>query len=178
MNDEHIQLIDPCAELRDSYISLVEEFRAKSEPFVPFVLGFPYDDFDGMLKSLRELKQGIGIPEGFVAHSTYWLVRDGKHVLGVSNIRHELTPKLRHEGGNIGYGVRPSERRKGYATRLLTETLKIARIMGLDRALITCGKSNAGSVGTILRNSGILDSEEFLADHGQIFQRYWIQLNP
>jgi len=102
----------------------------------------------------------------------------GKDVLGASNIRHELTPKLRREGGHIGYGVRPSERRKGYATRLLAETLKFARNRGLDRVLITCDKPNLGSAGTILRNGGILDSEEFLPDHGQIIQRYWIQLNP
>ena len=145
---------------------------------MPFTLGFPHDDFDALLKRLRDYKAGIGIDEGFVAHSSYWLVRDGKHILGVSNLRHELTARLRREGGNIGYGVRPSERRKGSATRLLAETLKVARSMGLDRALITCAKTNAGSVGTILRNGGIFASEEFLPDYGQIVQRYWIQLNP
>ena len=127
---------------------------------MPFTLKFPYEDFDALLKTYRDLKQGIGVPEGFVPHSSYWLVRDGNHLLGVSNLRHTLTPKLRISGGHIGYGIRPSERRKGYATRLLTETLKVARARGLDRVLITCANTNTGSVKTILNNGGILDSEE------------------
>jgi predicted acetyltransferase len=116
------------------------------------------------------------LPEGFVPHTTFWLVRNDERVLAVSNLRHRLTPKLEKEGGHIGYGVRPSERQKGYGTRLLGETLVAAKARGISRALLTCAKTNLGSVQIILRNGGVLDSEEFLPERGEVVQRYWIDL--
>ena len=67
-------------------------------------------DFDAFLARLNDCAAGIGIPDGFVAHSTFWLVRYDAEVVGVSNIRHTLTPALRQVGGHIGYGIRPSAR--------------------------------------------------------------------
>ncbi len=177
MNSEQIILIEPTTSLRESYDSLVREFVSRGEQLIPFVLSFPYDDFEGLVRSFQELKAGRGLPAGFVSHSTYWLVRAGKQIVGVSNLRHRLTPKLEREGGHIGYGVRPSERQKGYGTVLLAKTLERARAEGLTRVLITCGKSNIGSVRVILRNGGVFDSEEFIPEREEIVQRYWIQLN-
>src|ERR1035437_9845292 len=114
-----VELVLPHAKFRESYCNLVAEFLANGEPLVPFTLGFESTNFDALLAKLDACARGVGIPEGFVAHSTFWLVRDGTEVVGVSNIRHSLTPSLRREGGNIGYGIRPSVRRKGYATAIL-----------------------------------------------------------
>src|SRR5438034_7578774 len=114
MKSEYSVLVEPTTDLRESYISLVKELVSRGEQLIPFVLSFSYDDFDGLVQKLQAQKAGRALPEGFVPHSTYWLVRDGKEILGVSNLRHTLTPKLEWEGGQIGYGIRPSERRKGY----------------------------------------------------------------
>jgi predicted acetyltransferase len=176
MAGERIELIEPTARLRESYTGLVQEFVSRGEKLIPFVLEFPHDDFDALLRRFQEMKAGIGLPEGFVPHTTYWLVRNGEEVLGVSNFRHRLTPKLEQEGGHIGYGVRPSERQKGYATRLLAMTLIEAKLMGLTRILVTCAKTNVGSVQVILRNGGVWHSEEFLPARGEVVQRYWIEL--
>src|SRR6476661_5488187 len=46
--------------------------------------------------------------------------------------------------------------------------------LGLARVLVTCGKENRGSVMAIVRNGGVLDSEEFLVDRDEVVQRYWI----
>ena len=98
-----------------------------------------------------------------------------KVVVGVSNIRHSLTAALRREGGNIGYGIRPSARRRGFGATILRKSLDRAGALGLSRVLVTCAKSNVGSVKAILRNGGILESEEYLADRGELVQRYWIE---
>ena len=169
-----IQLVRPSVALRDSYRGLVDEFVASNEQFIPFVLGFEHSDFAAFLHRLDNCSLGIDIPDGFVPHSTYWLVRDQVEVVGVSNIRHSLTAALRREGGNIGYGIRPSARRQGFGTAVLRESLIRAGELGLNRALVTCGKSNVGSVAAIRRNGGVLDSEEYLPDRGEIVQRYWI----
>ena len=176
MTDERIELIEPIARLRESYTGLVQEFVLRGEKLIPFVLGSPCDDFEGLMRWFQEMKAGISLPDGFVPHTTYWLVRNREQVLGVSNLRHRLTPNLKQEGGHIGYSVRPTERQKGYGTRLLSETLVAAKAHGISPVLITCAKTNLGSVQIILRNGGVFDSEEFLPDRGEVVQRYWIDL--
>ena len=173
---EALRVEEPSVALQDSYRALVREFAEAGEPLIPFTLEFAHDDFAAFVERLAACSRGEGLPPGFVPHTTLWLVRDGRDVLGVSNLRHALTPRLRIEGGNIGYGVRPSARRRGHATRLLRGTLDRARQVGLDRALLTCAKGNAGSLGTIRNCGGVFDSEEFIPERNEIVQRYWIDL--
>ena len=173
---ERLTIEDPAVAFEDSYRGLLAEFGARGEPLIPFTLEFSPDDFPAFVARLAACSRGEGLPPGFVPHTTLWLVRDGRDVLGVSNLRHALTPRLRVEGGNIGYGVRPSERRRGYATRLLQGTLERARGLGLDRALLTCAKGNAGSAATIRRCGGVFDSEEFVPERNEVVQRWWIDL--
>jgi len=122
-----LRLINPSKAYEASYRSLLEEFETRGGRLVPFPLGFPHEN----------------LPDGFVAHSTYWLVTDSE-ILGVSNLRHSLTPALRKEGGNIGYGVRPTARGQGYGSELLRRTLQRAKDLGLAKVLLTCGKANLG----------------------------------
>lgn len=172
-----LELIGPSPEFEASYISLVREFVERDEPLIPFPLQFPYDDFPSLLARLSAYARGEGLPAGFVPHSTYWLVQNGKEVVAVSNLRHALTEKLRRDGGHVGYGVRPSARGNGFATEILRLTLIRAKKLGLRRVLVTCSRVNEASARTILRNRGVLESEEFLADRGETVQRYWIELD-
>jgi len=103
------------------------------------------------------------------------LVRDGE-VVGVSNLRHRLTRKLKLDGGSIGYGIRPSARGHGLAAVLLGRTLDRARSMGLREAWVTCAKTNLASAATIARNGGTLMSEAFIESRGEVVQRYKIEL--
>jgi len=173
---ESLRLLKPSRELRDSYGGLIAEIESAGEKRIPFPLSFPFEDFDALLETLEDATQGIGLSKGFVPHSTYWLVRGVKEIVGVSNLRHSLTPSLLREGGNIGYGIRPSVRRNGFGRELLRLTLPKARELGLARVLVTCGKGNLGSSRIILGNGGVLESEEFNAERGEIVQRYWIEL--
>lgn len=161
--------------LAGSYRPLIKEFEENGEELVPFPLTFPNEDFETFLKRLEACSRGEGIPNGFVPHTTYWLVQDGV-VVAVSNLRHGLTDALRREGGHIGYGVRPSARRRGFATEILKRTLAQARELGLNEVLITCGSANAGSIRAILNNGGEFLSEEFLPERGEIVKRYRINL--
>jgi predicted acetyltransferase len=167
---------EPHAGLRDSYRDLIREFLEQGEPLVPFPLAFPNDDFSAFLALLASCAKGEGIPPGFVPHSTYWLTSNGI-VVGVANLRHALTDALRREGGNIGYGVRPSARRMGFAHELLRRTLERARDLSLSEVLLTCGDSNEASIRTILRSGGVLVSKEFLPERGEVVRRYRVSLD-
>ena len=72
---------------------------------------FSQRDFAAFLARLAACSRGEGLPPGYVPHTTFWLAWRGE-VVGVANLRHALTDSLRREGGHIGYGVRPTARRR------------------------------------------------------------------
>ena len=94
--------------------------------------------------------------------------------MGAVNIRHFLNEALLLNGGHIGDGVRPSQRRKGIATAMIALALEECRKLGLDRVLMVCDKENIGSAKSIQKNGGILENEVVV--NGVIEQRYWIDL--
>jgi predicted acetyltransferase len=85
-----------------------------------------------------------------------WIVEGGR-VLGGIALRHgdgELVRRV----GHIGYGIRPSARRRGLATWALGEIIAEAREAGMDRVLVVCADENLGSAKTIERCGGVLES--------------------
>ncbi len=130
-------------------------------------------DFDYYLDHL-EVREAT---DGLVSDSVFFLLDEERdRLLGAVNIRHYLSESLLKEGGHIGDGIRPSERRKGYATEMVRLALIECRKLGIDRVLMTCEKSNIGSAKSIIRNGGVLENE-FVNSDGEIEQRYWITLD-
>lgn len=131
-----------------------------------------YHNFDDYLEHLeiRESK------DGKVPDSVFFLLDVERNILlGAVNIRHSLNDHLLQFGGHIGDGIRPSERRKGYATEMIRLSLTECRKLGIDRVLMVCDKANIGSAKSIIKNGGILENE-FTDENGKTHQRYWINL--
>ena len=101
----------------------------------------------------------------------YIRASDNKMV-GTIQVRHTLNQMLAAYGGHIGYSVRPSERRKGYAARMLREVLPFCRQLGLSRVLITCTPDNEASRRVILSAGGVYESTVFEADRNRELERY------
>ncbi|MET7950161.1 GNAT family N-acetyltransferase [Micromonospora sp. NPDC005324] len=102
-----------------------------------------------------------------------WIVEDDR-VLGGIALRHELDDYLLRVAGQIGYGIRPSARRRGLASWALGLILAEARALGLDRVLLVCEAGNAASSRTIERCGGVLEGIRD-TDLGPA-RRYWITL--
>jgi predicted acetyltransferase len=173
---DNLRLAIPGPEHEGPWRVIVREFKDSGEKIIPYALSYGFDDYYDYLALADNFRSGNDIPSGHVPSSTFFLVGDGgEKIYGAVNIRHRLNEWLLNVGGHIGYGVAPSERRRGYATRQLALALEICRDMGLDRVLITCDKENIGSAKTILNNRGVLENEVPNAD-GKTVQRYWIVL--
>jgi predicted acetyltransferase len=171
---EQSKLITPTTALQIEHTEMLNEWLRTGEKIVPFSLK-PYTaDFNEYIKHLIERSKGIGIPEHFVPNSTFWLVNINNKILGTVNIRHRLTDFLLKEGGHIGYGIRPSERKKGYATKILELALLEAKKLGINKALVTCDSDNIGSKKTILKNNGIYYQTNTV--EGKEKLGYWIDI--
>jgi predicted acetyltransferase len=168
-------LLKPTVELKEEYLSFYQEWKDSGEMMVPWVIEKDPSDFDAMVQSLLESEKGINLAEGWVPDSTFWLINENNRVLGAVNIRHKLTERLLDRGGHIGYGIRPSERRKGYATKLLALSLGKVKGFGVEKALITCDEDNTGSLKTIINNGGVPDID-FIEEDGNVIKRFWIEL--
>lgn len=168
-----IELITPTPDYEHSYRAYIQELGAEER--YPFPLDFDHDDFPALISRLNGLAAGVGVPEGYVPSSTFWLV-DGPDLIGVSNLRHQLNDRLRQHGGHIGLGIRPSYRGRGLGSRLLALTIREALKRGIEQVHVHCHRHNTPSARMIVRNGGVLESE---GDYqGQPIQRYRIHALP
>ena len=131
-----------------------------------------YHDFEYYLDNLE-----INEPtDGKVPDSVYFLLDVERNILlGAVSIRHYLNDHLLQFGGHIGDGIRPGERRKGFATEMIRLSLIECKKLGIQRVLMVCEKTNVGSVKSIIKNGGVLENE-FEDKDGKTHQRYWIEL--
>lgn len=173
--EEQLYLTKPSVILKEEYLSFYKEWIESGETIVPWVIEKDPSNFEEMVQFLMDNEKGVNIPDGWVPDSTYWLLNNEKRIIGAVNIRHQLTELLFNSGGHIGYGIRPSERRKGYATKLLSLSLEKAKELGIKKVLVVCDKTNLGSLKVITNNNGIPDSD-FVEDDGNIVKRFWIEL--
>ena len=110
---------------------------------------------------------------------TFLLIRKNDNkLIGMINVRWNLTEEMKRFGGNIGYGIRPTERRKGYNKINLYLALEKAKNINLNKVLLTADDSNIGSVKTILSLGGKLENKIFSYENNNVLMgRYWIDVN-
>lgn len=113
----------------------------------------------------------------WVISSTFFAVRESDHrIIGMIDIRHTLNDFLRDYGGHVGYGVRPSERRKGYAVKILEQGLAYCKLIGRERIMLACYSDNIPSKKTILHCGGVLE-KTYQHENDKTVEVYWIDLN-
>lgn len=168
-----LKLIKASEQYREAICDMLREWYATGEKIIPYAIRKRgYEDFPAYMESL-EVKEDGG---PLVPDSTFFCLDTERGiVVGAVNIRHYLNDSLLLNGGHIGDGVRPSERRKGVATRMIALALTECRKLGIERVLMVCDKENVGSARSIMKNGGILENEVVV--DGVTEQRYWIDLN-
>lgn len=127
----------PVEKHHSAYDDMVHEWRIAEKPTSPGKL-FAGKDFDEFLAIVqRETTESD--PAKVPSHLYFLADMDSSKLLGAIQIRHHINhPNLIETGGYIGYGIRPSERRKGYATKMLGLAISEAKNIGLSDLLVTC----------------------------------------
>ena len=170
-----LTLVKPSLAYREEYTAMVREFTQTDEgDFTNFPLAL--EDFAAFVSELEDEAQGIGLPPGLVPQETFWLVKDGVHVVGEIRLRPHLTPPFEQHNGHIGYNIRPSERRKGYATCQLALMLEEVKRRSIPRVMLTVDGDNPASVRTIEKNGGKLEWRRFSNEKGEEISCYWIEV--
>lgn len=172
---DSLKLVRPGPEHKGAAESYVREHREHGETELHGAsLLERMECYNDWLAHLEKQSREETVGEDWVPSSTFFAVResDGK-VVGVIDIRHRLNAYLRQYGGHIGYGVLPSERRKGYATVMLRLALDYCRdTLELPRVMIACDKANPASARTIRACGGVLERELLYTD-GSTVQVHW-----
>jgi predicted acetyltransferase len=169
-----LELLRANNEMEEQYYDFINEWGNSGEEITPYGARLLGMDYESWLAHTNKMENVNTCPAHLVPSYMYFLVLEDKRIIGAINIRHYLNDYLFNFGGHIGYGIRASERKKGYATLMLAMALPIAKELKISKALITCDKNNLGSAKTIIKNGGVLENE--VIEDGEITQRYWIEL--
>lgn len=172
--EEELYLKYPSMDDKDEWLEYTNEYFADKNSFV--VSGFKKDsDYQKWINNLDNERNGI-VKDDRVPASVYFLM-SGDRIIGCISIRHNLNnDMLRKYGGHIGYNIRPSERGKGYGTKMLYLALFKCEELGLTDVMVTCKKDNIGSMKVIENNGGKLHEEVFIPEEDEIFNIYWINV--
>lgn len=140
------------------YLSYIEDCETEGVRINPYAVTREGCTFDEMMTKWQWGESEAVREKGLVPATLYFLTDDTGRIYGAIHLRHELNDSLRMFGGHIGYGIRPAERRKGYATLQLKLLIDEMRTMGYKEAMVTCDIENVGSAKTIEKNGGIMTS--------------------
>ena len=171
---DNLILVKPSEEYIDEISDFRQELIHHNSPFDGCGGLQDYEDISEWITLCRLTEKEETKPNpDWVEAETFMLMEEGNgRILGMINFRHYLNDYLAERGGHIGYAIRPTERRKGYAKAMLSLCLSECKKFGLSSVLLTCDPANEGSYRTIEACGG--QFERMAELDGKNFFRYWI----
>ena len=169
-----ITLVRPRPEDKTNVMNYKQEFIRNNDQLHGTAMLDDYEVYEEWYADVLKNSSEETVAENWVPCTTLLAYSEENTLIGMINIRHRLNDYLLEFGGHIGYSVRPTARRQGVATQMLTQALEICRQLGIKKRLVTCDKTNIASAATIIKCGGILENEVFEGD--ALIQRYWIEI--
>ncbi|NLM00404.1 MAG: GNAT family N-acetyltransferase [Treponema sp.] len=156
--EHEICLVRPTIQLKDQALDYREEHFKKGEKVINgSELLDQIENYEEWLLSVTLNTDLKTVDENWVVTDTFFAVRKSdKRIIGVIDLRHTLNDYLK-DFGNCGYSVRPSERKKGYATEMLHQLIGVAKEIGMTELQISVEKTNIGSIKVIEKNGGVYE---------------------
>lgn len=149
-----IRLVRPTKELKNRAIDFRQEFFDNKEMIINGSEQLDKtENYDDWLKTVTNNTSEKTVNPDWVVTDTFFVLDKNHKIVGIIDLRHTLKGVLK-DFGNCGYSVRPSERRKGYATEMLRLILSIAKNAGLSELHLAVERANEPSIKTIEKNGG------------------------
>ncbi len=151
-----IQLVRPSIGHKEQVLEFKQEFFNAGE-YVINGSGLldKMDVYEDWIEMVSKNANPETVNPEWVLTDTFLALDDNK-MIGIIDLRYELKGFL-VDFGNCGYSVRPSERRKGYATKMLEKLLTVAWANGMKELHLSVERSNEPSLKTIIRNNGVYE---------------------
>ncbi len=173
---EELILIRPTSEYATQIVEYRQEFLDAGDSMDGTGPLRRFENPEEYIKVCREYEDIKTVPIHLVPATQFLFVRKSDNRLcGMIQIRHTFNDYLEKFGGHIGYSVRPSERRRGYAKEMLKMVLPFCKGIGLNKVLVTCIDGNIASEKTILANGGEYESTVFEPKEEVYLKRFWIK---
>jgi len=177
---ERFYLSDANIERKEEAIEYIKEhIEFNSKPAGTSGLDDEYENYEKWLEKLELMKNIETCPSDRCIGREYFLIRENdEKIVGMINLRWNLNEWMMCFGGHIGYGIRPTERRKGYNKINLYLCLLKAKEFGINKVLLTANDDNLGSINTIKALGGVLENKiESYKENEDILGRYWINVD-
>ena len=176
---EKLELIKPNKNSEKNILDIVKEFEKDNSVYYwSSWLKHFLDNYDWRLENIQNNENKDTVAEWIVPAFQYILIRESENkAIWFINTRLELSEWLLQHWWHIWYSIRPSERRKHYATAQLFAVLKLYKDLWIDRVLVTCDKDNIWSAKTIQKCGWILENEIIDSTDWKLIQRYWIDID-
>lgn len=166
-----ISLIKPSPKLKEQALAFKKEFIDHNEPIINGSELFDkIDSYEEWLAMIEANSNEKTVNPDWVVTDTFFAVNEDDRIVGMIDLRHALKGFLL-DFGHSGYSVRPSERRKGYATEMLRQILSYARKIGMPNVILSTKRSNEPSIKTILKNGGVYErSFDFEGETADVYR--------
>lgn len=179
---EKFYLEKPSMDREDEIIEYINEFVLYNSDMngmgslVKILEGYTFKQ--SLERSLNMENEEYAKKLGRCPGKTFLLIRENDNkIVGTINIRWNLTEEMKQFGGNIGYGIRPTERRKGYNKINLYLGLMEAQKVGLEKVMLDCDVNNLASAKTMEALGGILKRTEIDPYDGILTSVYWFNVD-
>lgn len=165
-----VKLVRPDKEHKNKALDFKQEFLDNNEKIINgSELLDQMDDYDEWLKSVTDNISPETVNPNWVVTDTFFAIDENDEIVGIIDFRHTLNDFLK-DFGNSGYSVRPSRRRKGYATEMLKQVIEVAKESGLNEIHLSVERTNEPSIKTIKKNGGVYErSFEFENEEADVY---------
>ncbi len=161
------------------YMEMIKEWRESNTGLTPDILEMPCDnieEYKKIIETAQNTEKGLHEDRDWYMNAYYFLaINDQNKLIGAGEIRCNLTQLGKDTLGNIAYGVRPSERQKGYGKVIANMLVAKCKELGMEE-IVACHYIENEASRKVLESVGAIPTGVLQSEYsGKKIKRYIIK---